>query len=424
LTEELFVILIPSKYNEKRLFAEMTRYIIRPRIAEIKTKLQDQLRLKQGGTVTQLLSQPSQLSQNLPSSVVTLSDEIDLTAEIEKLKRALLAYDGAYSQVNNEEAASFMPGHIADKNELVKWASACSLTQQWGDAGHGHKDVKKIFRELFSRDVGDEEDKYRYISNTVLDFVKNILPKSGLSPGSLLTYSRFFLSVEDCVSKVMTKVGVGYGFKNSGIQSGDLMNRKQALSHCAIWLDLLEDQREEILRRTEEGNTTLDAKAMGGELHDSDYTEEFGDIVEFDEETEKKDEACQNRSRCIHLTNPNLMAARKAAMNVELLRIAEKKIAEAQRLKEKAEQAELDKKKIAERARRGGGGKDNVEGGEKAKTIRLTTLKCANFVCKNTCIKDSEEHSDEWLPCQNKKCNLIFCPSCSEALTAHQEHGH
>ena len=135
---------------------------------------------------------------------------------------------------------------------------------------------------------------------------------------------------------------------------------------------------------------------------------------------ELKDQFLKNQGGCV----TQLLSQPSQPSLSELARLANKKVDDKQRLKEKVEKEALDAKKAEERQRRQSeSGKENAGEGVKAKTIRLTTLKCANFVCRATCIKDSPEH-DKWLPCQNNKCKLIFCPACADSLTAHQQHGH
>jgi hypothetical protein len=407
------------------LFEETTRYILRPHIAEVKVKLKEAVRKARGGLVTQLDSDP-QLTQESQKSAqkralptMVLPDDVAVERACEHLDRALIAYDGAYSQVNRDSYDTFMPGHLADSNEVFKWPAATSLSFQWGDACHGHKEFKSETAKVFNT-TDDQVHPNRYVSPQLVQFVRAVLSHVGLSAGSLKTYSRFFFNLEDIISKVWTRRMIAEGFRLSGAQVGLLMDRKQILSRSSgCWLeDFTEEQREEILSRTVEGATTLDALAQDGELKDKDIDDEFSDIAQFDPGTEKPDDAAMNNKRCLWLTNPRFVEARKQEKAAMLMAFEEKRrLVELRRVeKERKDKVKADKDEERMRQAAGIFPQAAAAGTARVRRAPIYTVKCSNCLCPNTCFKGSDEHKS-WSPCTDRQCKALFCIDCCNAGT-------
>lgn len=422
----LYVILIPSKYSEEKLFEEMTRHIIRPAIAERKQQLQDMVRNNRGGLLIELCSEPqisqpslSQLScqkKSLPT-VIPRSD-VDVDAACDRLKRAVLAYDGAHPQVNHKTYDTFMPGHIADKNEVFKWPAGASMLYQWGDAAHVHKEFKDGMRKVFNTPIEEELKKKRFISPQIMEFVTGVLPKVGLSAGSLKTYSRFFLHIDDVTSRVFHRDAINEGARLSGAQGGGLMDLRQIYSRCSIWLDLQEEQRVAILERSQEGAINLDTLALSGYLPDECIDEAFADIIDLDPDTAKDDNVAMNHHRCLWLTCPGFMEQRLAEQTLALEAQEDSKRKAELKLAAKTKKEAAEAVKEAERKRRLAG-QDPAAAGPAPKKLRLVTVSCSNTNCPNTAIKDSPQH-ENWSACTAKGCKVVFCASCSSFhLTPH-----
>ena len=178
-------------------------------------------------------------SSNLSAPAAEFNpEEMDLEA-CKKSLRACFSLDGAQAQTD-----AFMKCGLGDickahSIEYLKWAASSSGFQQPNDVATCHKDLKAA-NELIKYD----DELPPHVSPVMLKVIDQ-LSTSGITGGSLKTFSRFLSFASLLIDKAFTKLAVQKGWKSAGFFPHDT---SRILSRCSEWETLTKLQSDRVLQ--------------------------------------------------------------------------------------------------------------------------------------------------------------------------------
>jgi hypothetical protein len=258
--------------------------------------------------------------------------------------RVVLTLDGDVPQVNmltEEEWLQFLRGA---KVELMKFAAACSGSQQMNDVSTGFKVLKTLMRNL-KEEYASYGDFAPPVYMAELEAWLDGVTKLTASKKGLVL--KFFKHAPVMLSTSFTPAAIKKSYLKSGFYP---YNARQIMEQCTGWEDLSPEEQLRLLKVIEE---LIPMAAIHGKVTEADQDHKHVGTNLSEQEIAKLDAAHATRQRCLWLNNEGFLLAcelvRKALEDAA--KTKEEQAAEAKEAKEMAKQRKDEEKEAKQAAK-------------------------------------------------------------------------
>ena len=229
----LSVWLLPTGYDEVKLFTLYEEEFLAPQIAKIRADLATP-------AADPLFSSPDTPTPSLPSTSASSSGptaprDQSVVAEL----RTVQTFDGAFPQIK----AVLQDGGLARKFkelniELVKFAAAASMIQQPADVGRMHHILHEFLKKA------KLEHTQEMSSTAMRTFVTSVFDQSKIPASSKQAFRSALLWLEGALSKAFTIPSIKDAWSTTGYRP---FNAAQIMSGWFNWPNITAEQAERLL---------------------------------------------------------------------------------------------------------------------------------------------------------------------------------